>query len=69
MTGISYNGLRPLDLAYEKSERTRVRGDIRPLTSIPYDYKAQNPELFVDVGVQSTSVFSHDGSGSNIFIT
>ena len=37
---------------------------VQVVTSIPYDYKAQNPDLFVDSGLQSTAqLFSQDGSG------
>ena len=65
MAGIVYNGLRPLDLANDKSERTKIRGDIRALTSIPYDYKDKNPGLFMETGVQSPAeLYSHDGSGT-----
>ena len=39
LTGISYNGMRPLDMAHQKSHHTMVRGVLTPLTSIPYDYK------------------------------
>jgi len=64
MAGIVYNGLRPLDLAHDKSDRTKIRGSVKTLTSIPYDYKDKNPGLFVDTGVQSTAeLYSHDGSG------
>jgi len=67
LTGISYNQLKPLDLAHDKSDRTRIRGSVSALSSIPYDYKARNPDLFIDSGVQSTAqLFSHDGSGDNM---
>ena len=42
LTGISYNGMRPLDMAHQKSHHTKVRGVLTPLTSIPYDYKVRN---------------------------
>ena len=65
LTRSSYNGLRPLDLAHDKSDRTRIRGSVKVLTSIPYDYKDLNPDLFVDSGIQSTAqIFSQDGSGN-----
>ena len=41
LTGISYNGMRPLDMAHQKSHHTKVRGVLTPLTSIPYDYKVR----------------------------
>ena len=64
MAGIVYNGLRPLDLAHDKSDRTKIRGGVKTLTSIPYDYKDKNPGLFVDTGIQSTAeLYSQDGSG------
>ena len=64
MAGIVYNGLRPLDLAHDKSDRTKIRGSVKTLTSIPYDYKDKNPGLFVDTGIQSTAeLYSQDGSG------
>jgi len=64
MAGIVYNGLRPLDLAHDKSDRTKIRGSVKTLTTIPYDYKDKNPGLFVDTGVQSTAeLYSQDGSG------
>ena len=64
MAGIVYNGLRPLDLAHDKSDRTKIRGSVKTLTSIPYDYKDKNPGLFVDPGIQSTAeLYSQDGSG------
>ena len=62
LAGIVYNGLRPLDMAHDKEERTKIRwifrrevedlttifirGSVRTLSSIPYDYKEQNPGLF-----------------------
>ena len=61
LAGIVYNGLRPLDMAHDKETRTKIRsgtrlvslipwpdnrGSVRTLTSIPYDYKEQNPALF-----------------------
>ena len=65
MAGIVYNGLRPLDLAHDKSDRTKIRGSVKTLTTIPYDYKDKNPGLFVDTGVQSTAeLYSQDGSGN-----
>ena len=66
LTGISYNGLRPLDLAHDKSDRIRVRGGIKALKSIPFNYKALNPDLFVvtDSDVKSTELYIHDGSGT-----
>jgi len=64
LAGIVYNGLRPLDLAHDKSERTKIRGSVKSLTSIPYDYKERNPGLFIDTDIQSTAeLYSHDGSG------
>ena len=62
LTGISYNGLRPLDLALDKSDRIRVRGGVKALKSIPFNYKALNPDLFVDSVIKSTELV-HDGSG------
>ena len=65
LAGIVYNGLRPLDLAHDKSERTKIRGSVKSLTSIPYDYKERNPGLFIDTDIQSTAeLYSHDGSGT-----
>ena len=63
LTGISYNGLRPLDLALDKSDRIRVRGGVKALKSIPFNYKALNPDLFVDSVIKSTELYIHDGSG------
>ena len=68
LTGISYNGLRPLDMAHDKRDRTRLRGGIKPLKSIPFNYKDLNPDLFVDSHsvIESTELYIHDGSGSSI---
>jgi len=67
LAGIVYNGLRPLDMAHDKEERTKIRGSVRTLSSIPYDYKEQNPGLFQGgsaTGLEGTAeLYSLEGSG------
>lgn len=65
LSGISYNGLRPLDMAHDKRDRTRLRGGIKSLKSIPFNYKDLNPDLFLESEsvIQSTELYIHDGSG------
>ena len=68
LSGISYNGLRPLDMAHDKRDRTRLRGGVKSLKSIPFNYKDLNPDLFLDSPsvIQSTELYIHDGSGISI---
>lgn len=58
LTGISYNGMRPLDMAHQKSQHTMMRGVLTPLTSIPYDYKVNKCEsvlvLIMNISRQET---------------
>ncbi len=46
LSGLVYNGLRPLDLAAEGDPRTKIQGSVRLLETIPFDYKERHPRLF-----------------------
>ena len=46
MAGVTFNGLRPLELAAEADPKIKQTGDVRKLTNIPFDYKDQHPDLF-----------------------
>ncbi|XP_071747001.1 neurexin 1 isoform X2 [Lepeophtheirus salmonis] len=44
ITGVVYNGLRPLELAAVGD--ARIRGNVKKLETIPFDYRDRNPDLF-----------------------
>ena len=46
MAGLVFNNLRPLDLASESNQLTRVQGNVRLLNSIPFNYRERHPRLF-----------------------
>lgn len=46
LAGVSFNGLRPLDLAASNDPKVEVSGDVRKLNNIPFDYKESHPYLF-----------------------
>jgi len=39
MSGVTFNYLRPLDLAAENDQRTKVQGDVHLLDAIPFNYR------------------------------
>lgn len=46
LAGVTFNGLRPLDLAASNDPKVQVHGNVNKLDNIPFDYKEQHPELF-----------------------
>ena len=48
LAGVTFNGLRPLDLAADSNSDGKIKlyGDARKLNNIPFDYKERHPELF-----------------------
>ena len=58
-------------MAHDKRDRTRLRGGVKSLKSIPFNYKDLNPDLFVDSHsvIQSTELYIHDGSGISLNIS
>ena len=46
IAGLTFNGLRPLELAGDSDPKATVTGDSRKLNNIPFDYKEQHSELF-----------------------
>ena len=55
-------------MAHDKRDRTRLRGGVKSLKSIPFNYKDLNPDLFLESEsvIQSTELYIHDGSGISI---
>ena len=48
LAGVTFNGLRPLDLAANSNSDGKIKlyGDANKLNNIPFDYKERHPELF-----------------------
>ena len=46
LAGVTFNGLRPLDLAGAGDLRIKINGDVQKLNNIPFDYREKHPELF-----------------------
>ena len=46
LAGVTFNGLRPLDLAGAGDARIKINGDVQKLNNIPFDYREKHPELF-----------------------
>ena len=46
LAGVTFNGLRPFDLAAANDDKVKVYGDARKLNNIPFDYRERHPELF-----------------------
>ena len=52
LAGVTFNGLRPLDLAASSDAKVEINGDARKLNNIPFDYKEQHPELFTEDAIK-----------------
>ncbi len=55
MSGLVFNGLRPLDLAANRDSRTKIQGAVRLLEAVPFDYRERHPRLFDAEGMQRTN--------------
>lgn len=63
ISGLVFNGLRILDLAYEKDRRTEIRGDVIRVTAVknriqePMPYQQMQPVRIILLFIQCFNVF------------
>ena len=53
IAGLTFNGLRPLELAAENDAKVTITGDSTKLNNIPFDYKEKHPELFTKDAIKN----------------